>query len=96
MFLIDDLIIAPEKAVFFLFESLAKKAREEWLDEAPIRQELQEIYMLLETGKISDKEFEARECLLVERLEQIARFKSEAAGMTEGEVVDVGSNNGIQ
>ncbi len=96
MFLIDDLIIAPGKAVFFLFESLAKKAREEWLDEAPIRQELQEIYMLLETGKISDKEFEARECLLVERLEQIARFKSEAAGMTEGEVVDVGSNNGIQ
>ncbi len=96
MFLIDDLIIAPGKAVFFLFEPLAKKAREEWLDEAPIRQELQEIYMLLETGKISDKEFEARECLLVERLEQIARFKSEAAGMTEGEVVDVGSNNGIQ
>src|SRR5215471_16128314 len=96
MFLIDDLIMAPGKAVFFLFESLAKKAREEWLDEAPIRQELQELYVLLETGKISEKQFEARECLLVERLEQIATFKSESANMVEGESIDVGSSHGIQ
>ncbi|PYX92143.1 MAG: gas vesicle protein GvpG [Acidobacteria bacterium] len=96
MFLIDDLIMAPGKAVFFLFQSLAKKAQEEWLDETPIRQELQELYMLLEAGTISEREFEARECRLVERLEQIARFKSQAAGIAEEQGIDAGANHGIQ
>lgn len=93
MFLIDDLLLAPGKAVFFLFESLAKKAQEELFDEAPLKQELQEIYALLEGGQITDEEFALREGPLLERLEQIAKLKSEAMGVPEGEFADAGTGN---
>jgi hypothetical protein len=84
MFLIDNLLMAPGKAVFFLFEELAKKAQEEWLDDAGVKQELQEIYALLDSGKITDAEFEQRERRLLTRLEQIARVKFQSRWAAEG------------
>jgi len=75
MLLIDDLLKAPGKAMFSLFEQLARKAQQEWLDDESVKQELQQIYALLDGGKISEGEFEAREQKLLERLEQIARVK---------------------
>ena len=33
MFLIDDLLMAPGKAVLFVFQELARKAQEELLDD---------------------------------------------------------------
>ena len=75
MFLLDSLLAAPGSAAVLLFKELARKAQEEWLDDDSIKQELQELYTLLESGSISDREFEARECRLLERLEQIARAK---------------------
>lgn len=93
MFLIDDLLLAPGKAVFFLFESLAKKAQEELFDEEPLKQELQEIYALLEAGQITEEEFALREGRLLEALEQISRLKSEAMGVAEGELANAGTDN---
>jgi hypothetical protein len=75
VFLLDSLLAAPGSAAFTLFKELARKAQEEWLDDDAIKQELQELYTLLEAGTISDRDFEARECRLLERLEQIARAK---------------------
>jgi hypothetical protein len=75
MFLIDDLLTAPGKAVFFVFQELARKAQEELLDDESVKRELQEIYNLLSNGKISEAEFEGRENRLIERLEQIAKLK---------------------
>jgi hypothetical protein len=75
MFLLDSLLMAPGNAAFVLFKQLARKAQEEWLDDDSVKQELQELYLLLEAGRISDRDFEARECRLLERLEQIARAK---------------------
>jgi len=93
MFLIDDLILAPGKAVFFLFESLAKKAQEELLDEEPLKQELREIYGLLERSKITDEEFSSRESQLLEQLENISRLRSELMGVPEGEFANAGTSN---
>jgi hypothetical protein len=84
MFLLDSLLLAPGKAVLFMFEELAKKAQEEFLDDDSVKQELQEIYMSLESGTISEKEFEAREFRLLQRLEQIARAKFEGGWGTPG------------
>jgi len=75
MFLLDNLLMAPGKAVLFLLEEVAKKAQEEFLDDESVKRELQEIYAMLEAGKISEKDFEAREMHLVERLQQIAAAK---------------------
>jgi hypothetical protein len=75
MFLLDNLLMAPGSAAFVIFKELARKAQEEWLDDDSVKHELQELYALLESGRISDRDFEARECRLLERLEQIARAK---------------------
>ena len=75
MFLIDDLLTAPGKAVLFVFQELARKAQEELLNDESVKRELQEIYNLLSSGKISEAEFEGRENRLLERLEQIAKLK---------------------
>jgi len=89
MFLLDSLLMAPGKAVLFLFEEMAKKAQEEFLDDETVKQELQDIYAMLEAGKISEQDFEAREYRLVERLQQIALAKlQEMGGAAPGPVIE--------
>jgi hypothetical protein len=75
VFLLDSILAAPGNAAFVLFKELARKAQDEWLDDDAVKEELQQLYSLLEAGQISDRDFEARECRLLERLEQIARAK---------------------
>jgi hypothetical protein len=89
MFLLDDLLLAPGKAALFLFEELARKAREDWLDDDAVKQELQEIYALLDAGGISTQEFENRESYLLTRLEQIANARSPGIGAGENEAVAI-------
>ena len=48
---------------------------QELRDEAGVRQALREISMLMETGKISEAEFEEREAVLVEHLEELEAYK---------------------
>ncbi|MGC9969314.1 MAG: gas vesicle protein GvpG [Bryobacteraceae bacterium] len=77
MFLVDDLLLSPARGLLFVFKELDKRAREELLDDEAVRQELRESYMLLETGRITEREFERRERRLVGRLEAIERMREE-------------------
>ena len=70
-FLLDDILLAPVKGVVFLARKVHDSAMEEVLDEKGTRQKLRELYMELETGRISEEEFEEREEELVGRLEEI-------------------------
>ena len=74
-FLLDDILLAPLNGLIFIAEKIHAQAMEELLDEEGVRQELRTLYMLLETGKISEAEFEEREAALVERLEEIEAYK---------------------
>lgn len=77
MLLIDDVLLSPAKGLLFVLRELGKRAREELLDDDAVKQELRETYMLLETGRISEQEFERREGKLARRLEAIERMRSE-------------------
>jgi hypothetical protein len=95
MFLIDDVLLAPGKAAYVLFQQLARKAQEEWLNDDAIKQDLQRLYEQLESGRISEKDFEEHECRLLARLEEIARIKfqdkwGDAQPPADGPVVDAG------
>jgi hypothetical protein len=99
MFLLDSLLMAPGKAVIAMLEELAKKAQEDFLDDTAVKKELQDIYALLEAGTISEREFDAREVGLLQRLEQIARAKfggaegpsdSDPGAYLNGEIVEAG------
>ena len=74
-FLLDDILLAPVKGLIFIAEQIHAQAMGELLDEEGVRQELRELYMLLETGKISEAQFEEREAALVERLEELEAYK---------------------
>ena len=74
-FLLDDILLAPLQGLVFIAEKIHAQAMEELLDEEGVRQELRELYMLLETGKLAEAEFEKREAALVERLEGLEAYK---------------------
>ena len=72
MFLLDDLLLAPARGLMSVFRSLHDAAQEELAREAEnIRNQLSEMYVLLETGRMSEAEFDRNERDLLERLERI-------------------------
>ena len=75
MFLIDDVLLSPAKGMFYIFKQIHKAAEEEFLDEENVSAELSELYMMLETGKITEEVFNNRESELLNRLEQIEEYK---------------------
>ncbi|MDO8142527.1 MAG: gas vesicle protein GvpG [Candidatus Brocadiales bacterium] len=75
MLLIDDILLSPVKGLFYIFKQIHKAAEEEFLDEENITAELSELYMMLETGKITEEEFDQKESELLNRLEQIEEYK---------------------
>ena len=72
MFIVDDILFSPVRSIFWIFRELHNAARVELESEADsITDELSELYMMLETGKITESEFDAREKELLDRLDEI-------------------------
>jgi hypothetical protein len=72
MFLIDDLILAPLHGVLWVAREVQQAAQQGLADEGEaITTELSQLYMMLETGKIAETEFNAREKKLLDRLDRL-------------------------
>jgi len=72
MFLIDDLFLAPFRGIKFVAESVYDAARDEIENERQaLRDEMNDLYMQLETGEITEEEFERREDEILDRLEAL-------------------------
>jgi predicted Zn-dependent peptidase len=72
MLLIDDILTFPIKGIFWIFREIHNAAQQEQAGEAErITAALTELYMSLETGRITEAEFDAREQELLNRLEQL-------------------------
>jgi hypothetical protein len=83
MLLIDDILLSPYKGLLWVFEEIHKTAVDELEGEAErIRNELTDLYMMLETEQIDDDEFDRRETALLDRLDQL---EQEGAGADEDE-----------
>jgi hypothetical protein len=75
-FFLDDLLLAPLKGVAWIADKIQEQAERELMDEDGVKHRLTELYMRLETGQISEEEFERREAALVEQLETIEEYKN--------------------
>jgi len=74
MVLVDDLLLFPVRSVLWIFREIHRAAQEELVTEADsLTAELSNLYMRLETGKISESEFAAEEETLLERMERIQK-----------------------
>ncbi|KAF2990127.1 gas vesicle protein GvpG [Methylocystis sp. MJC1] len=70
MLLIDDLLAAPMRGLMFVLEKIDEAARQEReAEERAIMAELSELYRALETGALTEAEFDAREEGLLKRLD---------------------------
>ncbi len=72
MLIVDDILLFPAKSLVWLFREIHNAALQETARESDmLTAQLSELYMMLETGKITEAEFDAREKLLLDRLDEI-------------------------
>jgi hypothetical protein len=72
MLIVDDILTAPFKGLFWIFNEIRNAALEEQVGEADrITAQLSELYMMLETGRMTEAEFDAKEKALLDRLDAI-------------------------
>lgn len=78
MLLVDDLLLAPIRGLVWVIHKIHDAAEEEIAGEADaITAELRDLYMMLETGRITEVEFSDREGTLLDRLDAIQERGSE-------------------
>ncbi len=80
MFLVDDILLSPVKGVIWVFREIHDAAQQELAGESEaITAALSELYMKLETGQITETEFDAREKTLLDRLDRLQAEEKAAA-----------------
>ena len=87
MLLIDDILFFPVTSILWIFREIDKIAHEELDGEGQaINEQLRLLYMQLETGRITEQQFDAEEKILLDRLDAIdSRLED------EGEFEDPGT-----
>lgn len=92
MLIVDDALLFPVRSIFWIFREVHNAAEQELANESEaITAELSELYMMLETGRIDEEEFDAREKALLARLDKLQEqehgtdLRDEAAGDEEQE-----------
>ena len=71
MFLLDTILLSPIHLTVWAARKIQTALAEEEAQEAgQITARLSELYMMLETGRISEAEFDAQEKELLDRMEQ--------------------------
>ena len=72
MFIVDDILLFPAKSLIWIFRELHNAVQQEQTNESEsLTIELSELYMMLETGKITEEEFDKREAEILDRLDEI-------------------------
>ena len=87
MLLVDDILCSPFSSILWVFREISKIAHEELDGEGQlINEQLRLLYMELETGRITEQQFDAEEKLLLDRLDAIDKRLED-----EGEFEDPGT-----
>lgn len=80
MFIIDDIILAPAKGFMWIVRELAKAAEQEQASERDgLMRQLQSLHMKLETGAVTQDEFDELEQSILDRLDALAGESPEDA-----------------
>jgi hypothetical protein len=86
MLIIDDILLFPIRGIMRVFKEVYNAAQQEMSNEAEaITEELSELYMMLETGQITEIEFNSREKTLLDKMDTIQSEKSRITDQDEEE-----------
>jgi Gas vesicle protein G len=79
MLLLDDILLSPITGFLWIVKEINNAAQQELDSERDaVTAELGYLYMMLEAGQISDDEFDAREQVLLDRLDKLQGQSSES------------------
>jgi hypothetical protein len=85
-------ITAPVAGIRYCIEKVVEYAEHEFTDDEPVREQLLELQLELEEGRVTEEEYTEREAVLLARLreirerrKQLAREAAEASAPAEGE-----------
>ncbi|MCB2263550.1 MAG: gas vesicle protein GvpG [Candidatus Thiosymbion ectosymbiont of Robbea hypermnestra] len=80
MFILDDLLLGPFKGLYWIGKEIHEAAlTEQTSQREAITTALSELYMELETGRIDEAEFDAREAELLDALDQLQESSQDEA-----------------
>ena len=74
-FLVDDILLAPCKAVAWIGKTLQEHAEAEMTDESAVQQRLLDLQMQFERDEVSEDEYVKQEDALMQRLSEILELK---------------------
>ena len=85
-------ITAPAAGIRYCIDKVVEFAEHELTDDEPVREQLLELQLDLEEGRVTDEEYTEREAVLLARLrevreyrKQLAREAAEASAPAEGD-----------
>jgi hypothetical protein len=72
-------ITAPAAGIRYCIEKVVELAEYEMSDEEPVREQLLELHLELEEGRVSEEEYAEREAVLLARLREIREYRKQQA-----------------
>lgn len=80
MLLIDDLLLAPFSGFNFIMRTLLKVAEEQWTDDAPLKEQLLELQVRLESGEFTEEQYLEAEAAILREIREVQKRKIALAG----------------
>src|SRR6185312_9321162 len=75
------LLSLPMDGIKFIFNTIAKVAEEQYTDDAPLKEQLLELQVKLESGDITEEQYVEEEARILRSLRDIQNYKREKAGL---------------
>ena len=85
-------VTAPAAGIRYCLEKVVEFAEQQRTDDAPVREELLELQLALEEGRVTEDEYAEREAVLLARLREIREYRAQAA--REGLAADAPAEGG--
>ena len=86
MLVVDDILLFPVTGLLNVVRTIHNAAEQEYANEGDaVRTQLSDLYMMLETGRITTEEFTSKESELLDRLDAIMSRKSATSNEEETE-----------
>ena len=81
MLVVDDLLMLPFTGFSAILKTLIKVAQEQYVDDAPLKEQLLQLQVQLDEGQISEEEYVEMEAAILRGLRDIQNRKREMAGL---------------
>ena len=79
--MIFSLLSLPLDGIKFVFNTIAKVAEEQYTDDAPLKEQLLELQVKLDSGEITEDQYVEEEARILRSLRDIQNYKREKAGL---------------